>query len=68
MAAYTQMIPFAIYIYVLHNPARRNMTMNIYMITTFGSLKLATAYVTLQEEYSLIYERLCNLTFDSISF
>ena len=32
------------------------------IITTFGPSTLDAAYVNLQEEYSVIYERLCNLT------
>ena len=49
-------------IYVLHNAAGRNIRMDIYLITTFGPSTLEAANVNLQEEYSLIYKRPCNLT------
>ena len=39
-----------------------------YINTTFGPTTLDAAYVNLQEEYSVIYERLCNLTQSIESF
>ena len=57
-----RMLPFANIIYVRHDAARRNLRMDIYFITTFGPSKLEAANVNLEEEYSLIYKRLCNLT------
>ena len=33
-----------------------------FLTTTFGPSTLDAAYVNLQEEHSVIYERLCNLT------
>ena len=39
-----------------------------YINTTFGPTTLEAAYVNLQEEYSVIYERLCNLTKSIESF
>ena len=40
----------------------------IYINTTFGPFTLDAAYVNLQEEHSVIYERLCNLTQSIESF
>ena len=64
------MLPFEIIIYVLHNAAGRNIRMDIYLITTFGPSTLEAANVNLQEEYSLIYKRPCNLTrgIESLAF
>ena len=64
-----RMLPFAIIIYVRHNAARRN-SMVIYLITSFGPSTLEAAIVNLEEEYSLIYERPCNLTqsIESLAF
>ena len=65
------MLPFAIIIYVLHNAARRNIIrIDIYWITALGPSKLEAANVNLEEEYSLIYKRPCNLTrcIESLAF
>ena len=64
------MLPFEIIIYVLHNAARRNIRMDIYSLTTFGPSTLEAANVNLEEEYSLIYKRPCNLTrsIESLAF